>query len=86
MEFPATEMDRFETSPPYSRRFRVSIRTTTTMPFLMDNTLLEYADQTFETTRLGRNRVHKSRDLVFAEMLAELEANCDAMRFLDSKG
>jgi len=47
----------------------------------MDNTLLEYADQAFETTRHGRNRVHKSRDLVFAEMLAELAANGDAIRF-----
>ena len=34
------------------------------MPILMDKILSEYADQAFETARLGRNGVHTPRDLV----------------------
>ena len=57
-----------------------------TMFFLMDTILMEYADQAYDATRLGRNGVHTARDLVFAEMLAELEASGDAMRFVDANG
>ena len=57
-----------------------------TMPILMDEILTEYVDQTFETARLGRNGVHPPRDRVFAGVLANLEANGDAMRFVNGKG
>ena len=56
------------------------------MPFLMDKILTEYADQAFETTRLRRNGVQTTRDLVSAETLIELEAAGDAMRFVDTNG
>jgi len=56
------------------------------MPILMDTILMEYADQAYDATCLGRNGVHTARDLVFAEMLAELEASGDAMRFVDANG
>ena len=56
------------------------------MPVLMDKILTEYADQAYETARLRRNGVHTTRDLVSAEMLAELEATGDAMRFVNSSG
>ena len=56
------------------------------MPILMDKILREYADQAFETARLRRNGVHTARDLVSAEMLAELEAAGDAMRFVNAEG
>jgi hypothetical protein len=51
----------------------------------MDKTLAEYADQAYETARLGRNGVQTDRELVSAEMLAELEATGEAMS-LDSDG
>ena len=56
------------------------------MPILMDKILTEYADQAYETARLGRNGVHPSRGRVSAEVLAELEAAGEAMRFLDAEG
>jgi hypothetical protein len=56
------------------------------MRILMDETLTEYADQAYETARLRRNGVRPTRDLVFAEMLAELEASGDAMRFINAQG
>jgi len=56
------------------------------MPILMDKILMEYADQAYETARLGRSEVHATRDRVFAEMLAELEAAGDAMRLVDCRG
>jgi hypothetical protein len=56
------------------------------MPILMDEILQEVADQAYETARLGRNGVHPTRDLVSAEMLAELEAAGDAMRYANSRG
>ena len=40
------------------------------MPFLMDKILTEYADQAYDASRLGRNGVHTTRQLVSAEMLA----------------
>jgi hypothetical protein len=56
------------------------------MPFPLDRTLTELADQAFETTRLGRNGAHTNRDWVLSETLAKLEASGDAMRFVDSNG
>ena len=56
------------------------------MAMLMDKTLTEYADQAYETARLGRNGVHPSRGRVSAEVLAELEATGDAMRYVDCRG
>ena len=55
-------------------------------PLLMDKILTEYADQAYETTRLGRNGVQTARELISAAMLAELEAIGDAMRYLNSDG
>jgi hypothetical protein len=55
------------------------------MPILTDKILMEYADRALEASRLGRNSVQTTRDLVFAEMLAGLEARDDAMR-LDRQG
>ena len=52
----------------------------------MDKILAEYADHAYETARLGRNDVHRPRDLVSAEMLVELEAAGDAMRYVNSRG
>lgn len=56
------------------------------MPILMDKSLTEYADQAIETARVGRNCVHTARDWVSAEMLVELEAAGDAMRYVNSHG
>jgi hypothetical protein len=57
-----------------------------TMPILIDKILTEYADRAYEIARLRRNGVHTSRDWVSAEILAELEAIGDAMRYLNSDG
>ena len=56
------------------------------MPILMDIILQEYADQAYETVRLGRNGVRTPRDRVSAEVLAELEAAGDAMRYVNPRG
>ena len=56
------------------------------MPIPIDEILTEYADQAYETVRLGRNGVHTARDRVSAEMLVELEAAGDAMRYVNSRG
>ena len=56
------------------------------MPFLMDKILQKIVDQACETARLGRNGVHRPRDRVSAEMLIELEATGDAMRYVDCRG
>ena len=58
----------------------------TTMLFLMDTILMEYADRALEASRLGRTSVHTTRYLAFSEMLAQLEASGDAMRFVDTNG
>jgi len=52
----------------------------------MDEILTECADQAYETARLRRNGVQATRDLVSAEILAELEATGDAMRYVNSHG
>ena len=69
------------------RRFcRAVTASEKTTPILMDQILTDYADQAFESARLRRNGVQTTRELVSAEMLAELEAAGDAMRFVDTKG
>ena len=55
------------------------------MPFLIDKILREVVDQAYCASRLRRNGVQPTRDRVFAEVLAELEANGDAMRFVNAK-
>ena len=51
------------------------------MPILMDKILREYADQAYDTARLGRNGLQTAGDLVRRKMLADLEArSCDAVR------
>jgi hypothetical protein len=52
----------------------------------MDEILQEIVDQAFEASRLRRSGIHTTPDLVSAEMLVELEAAGDAMRFLDASG
>ena len=56
------------------------------MPLMIDAILWQYADQAFETARLRRNGVYSTSDQVSAEVLAELEAAGDAMRFVDANG
>jgi len=56
------------------------------MKIRLDKILAEYADQAFETIRLGRNGVHTTCGRVFAGVLAKLEAGGDAMRFVNGKG
>ena len=58
----------------------------TALPILMDKILTEYVDQAYEVSRLGRSGVHTTRDLVSAEMLGELEATGEAMRFVNGNG
>jgi hypothetical protein len=56
------------------------------MSILMDKILTEYAGRAYETACLRRNGVHAPRERVFAEMLVELEAAGDAMRYLNTHG
>ena len=56
------------------------------MLILMDKILRECADQAYETAHLGRNGLHPARNRVSAEMLFELEAAGDAMRYVNSHG
>jgi hypothetical protein len=53
------------------------------MPILMDEILRGVVDR---AARLRRNGVPTARDLVSAELLAELEATGDAMRCVTSRG
>jgi hypothetical protein len=76
--------DDIRASHTHYRRMPPKQKTTT--PILMDQILIEYVNQAFEATRLGRNGVHSTRDLVFAEVLGQLEALGDAMRFVDTNG
>ena len=52
----------------------------------MDKILQDLVDQAHEAAGLRRNGVHEAHDLVSTELLAELEADGDAMRFVDAKG
>ena len=56
------------------------------MKLLMDKILRQYADQAYETARLGRNDLHRPHEQVSAEVLAELEATGDAMRYVNPRG
>jgi hypothetical protein len=56
------------------------------MPMLLDEILSEYVDHAFVAARLRRNGVHSTCHVIYAEMLAELEATGDAMRFVDANG
>ena len=56
------------------------------MQIRMDKILRECADNAYETARLGRNGVRTPRDRVSAEMLIELEAAGEAMRYVNPRG
>jgi hypothetical protein len=56
------------------------------MKILMDKILREIVEQAYEEAHLGRIGGFPDRDVVFAEALADLESQGDAMRYMDSKG
>ena len=56
------------------------------MKFRMDKIIRELVEESWEWARLGRDRDSVDRDQVFAEALADLESQGDAMRYLNSKG
>ena len=56
------------------------------MPIPMNQILTECTDQAYETARLRRNGFRTTHERVLAELLAELEASGDAMRFVTGKG
>jgi hypothetical protein len=43
-------------------------------------------EDAWEWARLGRDRDFVNRDRVFSDILADLESDGDAMRYVDSKG
>jgi hypothetical protein len=59
---------------------------TTSMKIKMDRILQEIVEQAYEEARLGRIGGFPDRDLVFIEILANLESDGDAMRYVDSQG
>jgi hypothetical protein len=56
------------------------------MKIRMDKILQDIVDQEYETARLRRIGDFPGRDLVFAEVLADLESDGDAMRYINSEG
>jgi hypothetical protein len=56
------------------------------MTIHMDKILQEIVEQAYEEARLRRIGDFPGRDLVFAEVLADLESEGDAMRYLNSAG
>jgi|SRR5580704_928013 hypothetical protein len=58
----------------------------TGMKILLDKILQEVVDQAYGYARLGRATEFTVQEGLFAEVLAELEADGDAMRYLNSKG
>jgi hypothetical protein len=56
------------------------------MKFRMDKIVRELVEEAWEWARLGRDRDFLDRNAVFAETLADLESQDNAMRYLDSKG
>jgi hypothetical protein len=56
------------------------------MKLRMDKILREIVEQACEEGHLGRDGEFLDRDRVFAEVLAELETDGDAMRYLNSQG
>jgi hypothetical protein len=56
------------------------------MKFLMDKIIRELVEEAWEWAHLGRIGGFPDRDVVFAEALADLESDGDAMRYVNSKG
>jgi hypothetical protein len=56
------------------------------MKFRMDKIVRELVEEAYEEARLRRIGGFPDRDLVFSDILANLEASGDAMRYLNSKG
>jgi hypothetical protein len=56
------------------------------MNIRMDKILREIVEQAYEEARLRRIGGFPDRDVVFGEVLADLESDGDAMRYVDSKG
>jgi hypothetical protein len=52
----------------------------------MDKIIRELVEESWEWARLGRDRESVDPDKVFAEVLADLESDGDAMRYVDSQG
>jgi poly(A) polymerase Pap1 len=52
----------------------------------MDKIVRELVEDAWEWARLGRDRDFVNRDRVFSDILADLESDGDAMRYVDSKG
>lgn len=52
----------------------------------MDKIIRELVEEAWEWARLGRTRDSVDRDKVFAEVLADLESQGDAMRYVNSEG
>jgi hypothetical protein len=52
----------------------------------MDKILWEIVDQAYEEAHLGRIGDFPSRNVVFGEILADLESDGDAMRYVNSMG
>jgi hypothetical protein len=56
------------------------------MTILMDKILQDLVEEAYEEARLRRLGGFPDRDVVFAEALADLESDGDAMRYVNSKG
>lgn len=56
------------------------------MKTLMDKTLREYIEDAYEWPRLRRIGDFPDREAVFAEILANLESDGEAMRYINSEG
>jgi poly(A) polymerase Pap1 len=56
------------------------------MKLRMDKIVRELVEDAWEWARLGRDRDFVNRDRVFSDILADLESDGDAMRYVDSKG
>jgi hypothetical protein len=56
------------------------------MKIHMDKIIRELVEEAWESARLGRSRDFLDQNAVFAETLADLESQDNAMRYLDSKG
>jgi hypothetical protein len=69
-----------------SRRDRDPKHRTTNMKFRVDKIIRELVEESWEWARLGRSRDFVDRKRVFSEILADLESQGDAMRYLNSKG
>jgi hypothetical protein len=56
------------------------------MKIQMDEILRDIVEEAYEEAHLRRIGGFPDRNLVFAELLADLESSGDAMRYLNSKG